>query len=94
MTEGRLRVHEFDSSAISRAAYAETEMTLDIWYKEGDRYRYFGVPEEVFEGLVAAASAGEYVNREIKPFYRFELEERRRRFRPINPRRPPARRSS
>jgi hypothetical protein len=80
--EGRLLVHEFDSSAIERAAHAPAALTLDIWYKGGDRYRYFDVPEAVFDALLAAASAGEYVNREIKPRYRYEIERRRRRFRP------------
>ncbi|MEA2999933.1 MAG: hypothetical protein QOK17_1766 [Sphingomonadales bacterium] len=79
---GRLRVHQFDSSAIDRAAYDIGAGTLDLWYKGGDRYRYFEVPEAVFEALLAAPSAGEFVNREIKPDYRYEIEERRRRFRP------------
>jgi lysyl-tRNA synthetase class 2 len=77
-----LRVHEFDSSAIARAAYDPVAETLDLWYRGGDRYRYFGVPEAIYDELVAAPSAGEYVNREIKPRFRFEIEERRRRFRP------------
>jgi lysyl-tRNA synthetase class 2 len=80
--EGRLRVHEFDSAAIVRGAYDPHAKTLDLWYKGGDRYRYFDVPEAVFDALLGAASAGEYVNREIKPHYRHEIEERRRRFRP------------
>jgi hypothetical protein len=78
-----LRVHDFDSSAIARAAYDEGEATLDIWYKGGDRYRYFEVPVAVFQALVSAASAGEFVNREIKPNHRCETEGRRRRFRPV-----------
>ena len=80
--ERRLRVHELASSAIDRAAYDVDAATLDLWYKGGDRYRYFDVPEAVFDALLAADSAGEYVNREIKPHYRYEIEERRRRFRP------------
>jgi hypothetical protein len=40
------------------------------------------VPEEAFEALLSAPSAGEYVNRHIKEAYRFEIEERRKRFRP------------
>ena len=76
------RARNFDSSAITRAAYDEDGATLDIWYKGGDRYRYFGVPITAYQALVAAESAGEYVNREIKPNYRYEVEERRRRFRP------------
>jgi hypothetical protein len=79
---GRVRVHDFDSRAITRAAYDEDEATLDIWYKGGDRYCYFEVPCEAFEGLLDAPSAGEYVNRHIKEEYRFEIEERRKRFRP------------
>jgi hypothetical protein len=82
LTGRRLRLHEFDSSAIARGAYDMDARTLDLWYKGGDRYRYFGVPEPVFDALLAAASAGEFVNREIKPRYRFEIEESRRRFRP------------
>jgi hypothetical protein len=82
LSERRLRVHEFDSSAIDRGAYDLDARTLDLWYKGGDRYRYFAVPESVFDELLAAPSAGDYVNREIKPSYRYEIEERRRRFRP------------
>lgn len=79
---GEPHVHEFASSAIARALYSEASATLDIWYKGGDRYRYFDVPISIYEALVAATSAGEYVNRKIKPHYRYEVEERRRRFRP------------
>jgi hypothetical protein len=75
-------VHEFDSSAIARAFYSEASATLDLWYKGGDRYRYFDVPLAIYEALVSAPSAGEYVNLEIKPLYRYEIEGRRRRFRP------------
>ncbi|MEA3038094.1 MAG: hypothetical protein QOE79_607 [Sphingomonadales bacterium] len=77
-----MRVHDLQSSAIARAAYDEATMTLDLWYRGGDRYRYFEVPEAVFDGLLAAPSAGEFVNREIKPAFNYEIEERRRRFRP------------
>ena len=76
------RARLFDSSAIARAAYDPDSATLDLWYRGGDRYRYFEVPEAIYEALVAAPSAGEYVNREIKPRFRFEIEERRHRFRP------------
>jgi hypothetical protein len=79
---GRLRVHDLASSAIDRAAFDPEAATLDLWYKGGDRYRYFDVPEAVFDALLAAASAGEFVNRAIKPLYRYEIEARRRRFRP------------
>lgn len=72
----------FDSTAITAAAYDTDSRTLDIWYREGDRYSYFDVPLSVYEALCLAPSAGEYVNRAIKPRYRNEIEPRRRRFRP------------
>jgi lysyl-tRNA synthetase class 2 len=77
-----LHVAEFRSSAIDRAAYDDEDRTLDLWYAGGDRYRYFDVPMDAYRALREASSAGEYVNREIKSHYRFEIEQRRRRFRP------------
>jgi hypothetical protein len=75
-------VTDFESSAVERAHYHPESLTLDIWYKGGARYSYFDVPEEIYRALRAASSAGEFVNLEIKPLYRFELEPGRRRFRP------------
>lgn len=75
-------VSVFSSSAIERARYTLETRTLEIWYKGGDRYSYFEVPMEVYQRLRSAGSAGEYVNREVKPNYRHEIEEGRRRFRP------------
>jgi hypothetical protein len=72
----------FDSTAIERAAYDPDRRVLDLWYVGGDRYSYFGVPAEVYQRLLAAPSAGAFVNIEIKPGYRHEIEPRRRRFRP------------
>jgi hypothetical protein len=71
-----------DSTAIERATYRPAERVLDIWYVGGDRYSYFDVPLEVYEALRAAPSAGEFVNRHVKPLFRHEIEPRRRRFRP------------
>jgi hypothetical protein len=77
-----LHVAELRSTAIDRAAYDDEARTLDLWYSGGDRYRYFEVPIEAYRALLGAASAGEYVNREIKPNHRYEIEARRKRFRP------------
>lgn len=73
----------FASTAIIDAVYDTDSRILDIWYRDGDRYSYFDVPTAIYEALCAAPSAGEYVNRAVKPHYRFEIEPRRRRFRPI-----------
>lgn len=71
-----------DSSAITRAAYDPDRRVLDLWYAGGDRYSYFDVPAQVYERLLAAPSAGAFVNAEVKPVYRHEIEPGRRRFRP------------
>jgi len=70
------------STAIERAAYDPDRRVLDLWYVGGDRYSYFGVAPDVYERLLAAPSAGAFVNAEIKPAYRYEIEPGRRRFRP------------
>ena len=82
MADDLLLVTEFESSAVERARYHPESATLDIWYKGGDRYSYFDVPERVYRALREAPSAGEYVNLQIKPNHRYELEPRRKRFRP------------
>lgn len=73
--------HSFDSSAITDAAYDTDSRVLDLWYKGGDRYSYFDVPLPIYQALIQAPSAGEFVNREVKQFD-YRIEQRRRRFRP------------
>lgn len=59
-----------DSSAISRAEYYAETKNLDIWFVEsGGPYRYYGVPEAVYLGLLSAASAGQYFNTYIRDQY-------------------------
>ena len=78
----REEMPKVDSSAVDRVEYDDASGTLSIWYSGGHRYNYFEVPRDVYEALLAAPSVGAYVNAEIKPRFRFEIEERRRRFRP------------
>ena len=70
------------SSAVERVEYAPETRTLDIWFAGGERYRYFDVPPDTYAALLTAPSIGAFVNARIKPFHRFEVDPRRRRFRP------------
>ena len=70
------------SSAVERAYYDANAARLDLWYKGGDLYSYFDVPAEIYRAMLEAESIGAFVNDVIKPNFRFELEARRRRFRP------------
>jgi hypothetical protein len=60
-----------ESSAISAIFYDPKSQTLDIEFKtSGETYRYFEVPNDEYQGLLAAVSKGAYLNSEIKPKYR------------------------
>ena len=61
-----------ESSAVERVTWEAGSRTLDICYKRGRRYRYFGVPASVYRELLTAPSIGAFVNDEIKGSYRFE----------------------
>jgi hypothetical protein len=71
-----------NSTALDQAHFDPETCVLDLWYKGGDRYRYFLVPQRLYDALIAAPSAGAFVNQQIKPRHRYEIEERRRRLRP------------
>lgn len=54
------------SSAISAAGYDLNTATMEIVFTNGGSYTFCGVPPDVFEGLVNAASAGTYYNQVIR----------------------------
>lgn len=74
-----------DSTAVARGGYRPDERILDLWWRAdpdnaaGRLYSYFEVPAELWRELLsvhaAGASIGEYANRRIKPFYRYEPAE-------------------
>jgi hypothetical protein len=57
------------SSVIASADYDPVVRALDIAFTSGRRYTYFGVPEQVFDALLTASSAGEYFNAFIRDQY-------------------------
>lgn len=58
-----------NSSAIRAARYDAEAMTLDIEFTDSDTYRYYQVPEHIYNGLVSAHSAGRYFHSNIKDRY-------------------------
>jgi KTSC domain len=48
-------------------AYDPSARSLVIFFKSGSVYEYPGVPQEIFEGLRAASSKGQYFHRSIRP---------------------------
>jgi lysyl-tRNA synthetase class 2 len=60
-----------DSSVIRDADYNRDAGTLEITFKTGRNYTYFGVPEWTYDALVSAPSPGEYFNTHIRGEYEF-----------------------
>jgi len=59
------------SSNLRSVGYDPATRTLEIEFHSGGIYRYVGVPEAVYWGLMGAASKGSYFADFIKGIYRF-----------------------
>ncbi len=55
-----MRRKPIDSSAIASVGYDAGRETLEVEFRSGNVYRYFGVPEEVYEDFLRARSKGRY----------------------------------
>jgi len=61
-----------DSSNLAAVGYDPETRTLEIEFRNGRVYRYFDVPSDVYEELMAADTLGGYFNRNIRNRYPFE----------------------
>ena len=62
---------DIKSTNIKRVSYYENDLYVE--FSSGAQYQYFNVPEEVFDELLTAESAGRFLNIEIKGKYTHEL---------------------
>lgn len=60
-----------NSSNIAAIGYDEDSSTLQVEFHNGGSYQYFDVPENLFEGLRDADSAGGFLAANIKGSYRY-----------------------
>ncbi|MFC7044661.1 KTSC domain-containing protein [Halobacteriaceae archaeon GCM10025711] len=60
------------SSIIESVGYDPDSQVLEIEFKEGGVYRYTGVPESVYNGLMSVDSHGTYHAEHVKHSYPFE----------------------
>jgi hypothetical protein len=58
------------SSLLSSVGYS-IDATLELEFRSGAIYRYFAVPQVVFEGLIAAESKGAYFNHHVRDCFRY-----------------------
>jgi hypothetical protein len=58
------------SSAISRVEYDPSSRVMQIWFTSSRRaYSFCGVPENIYSGLLNAASKGTYYDQHIRDRY-------------------------
>ena len=54
------------SSVLASVGYDEATAALEVAFVDGSVYRYFGVPDDVYIGLIAAPSHGAFFEAEVK----------------------------
>ena len=59
------------SSLLSSMEYS-IDATLELEFRSGAIYRYFAVPQAVFQDLIAAKSKGAYFNRHVRNRFRYQ----------------------
>jgi hypothetical protein len=57
------------SRDLAIVGYDAQSSTLEITFRRGGVYRYFKVPTEIHQGLMAADSIGTFFNQNIKDKY-------------------------
>jgi hypothetical protein len=61
--ENSMQVIKVESSIIYAMGYDEQTKTLEVIFTSGGIYRYFGVPKDMYESLLAAESKHGWVHR-------------------------------
>lgn len=46
--------------------------TLQVKFTQGGLYRYYAVPQEVYEGMMASESKGKYLNANVSKKFKYE----------------------
>ena len=64
-----MNVVPLQSSNLASYQYDPTAQELYISFKNGGRYKYTGVPQDVADGLGEASSPGSYFQSDIKGSY-------------------------
>jgi hypothetical protein len=57
---------ELQSTSLKAATYQEQGAVLELEFQSGAIYRYSGVPDPVYQGLLSAESKGQYFNQHIR----------------------------
>lgn len=61
-----------ESSTVATIHYEPENKCLEVVFKNGGRYHYFGVSQVAYDALEGAESVGKHLNSHIKPHHRIE----------------------
>jgi len=61
------------SSLLASVAYDHDRAILQLEFRSGAVYQYFGVPRQSYQELLQADSHGAYFNRRIRTFFPYTL---------------------
>ena len=64
-----MRREAVTSSNIISVGHDRSSSTLEIEFKDGRIYQYFGVPEQVYRDLVTAPSVGAFFQQNLRGQY-------------------------
>jgi len=68
-----VRRKQVNSSVIVAVGHDTRSATLEVQFRTGRTYHYFGVPRSMYEEMLKAPSIGAYFNEEIRT--RFQSDE-------------------
>lgn len=68
-----MNVTTVESTTLAAIAYGDAGGILQLEFRSGAIYRYFGVPAAGCEGLLTAPSKGKYFNQVIRGHFPFAL---------------------
>lgn len=69
--ERKMKTAPVESTFVAHVGYVPEYKVLEIEFQDGRSYQYFGVPERIYKGLMAAESRGRYFNERIRDAYIF-----------------------
>lgn len=67
-----MQLTEVESSMVHAVGYDEESQILEVVFNSGGIYRYFNVPEEIYEGLLEAESKGRYMHANVIDLYPYK----------------------
>lgn len=59
------------SSNVAEVGYDGASRTLEVLFHNGATYQYFDVPPQIFDELLRSSSVGQYLNSNVKGYFRY-----------------------